>query len=121
MGDDAAVLKDVVEMFTALSKSQDGLTLFDTHSFSASKGNFQILPCTKDESGQVVSSFFGSFFNVKSSEQDFFFFCWKSEDVKFFYAGENLTLNKEIYSKVREAVKRKLGNHATDFIDDLEI
>ena len=121
VGDDAAVLKDVVEMFTALSKNEGGLTLFDTHSFSASKGNFQILPCTKDESGQVVLSFFGSFFNVKSSEQDFFFFSWKSEDVKFFYAGENLTLNKEIYSKVREAVKRKLGNHATDFIDDLEI
>ena len=58
---------------------------------------------------------------MNSSEQDFFFFSWKSENVNFFYAGETLTLNKEIYSKVREAVKRKLGNHAIDYIDNLEI
>ena len=38
VGDDAAVLKDVVEMFTALSKNEGGLTLFDTHSFSSNKG-----------------------------------------------------------------------------------
>ena len=118
----SSVLKDVVEMFTALSKSQDGLTLFDTQSFSSKEGgNFQILPCTKDESNQVNLSLFGSYFQGISSEKNFFFFSWKSEEIRLFYAGRKMTLDQEIYSQIREAVKQKLGNHVKDLVDNLEM
>lgn len=125
VGDDEAIIKDVATMFSALEESQGGLTFFDSKSFSPkggdSSGNFQVLACSKDQSGFVVANLLGSYVNVKSSEENYFFFNWKNEDIKFFYAKDTLILNEDVYSVVRQKVIDKLGKYATDYIHNLDI
>jgi len=121
VGDDEQVMKDVIAVFTALSKSEDGLTLFNSKSFSSQGGNFQIIPCNKDKSGQIVAAYFGSYLDVQKTAKDYFFFTWRSQDIKFFYSKEMVTLDQEIYSNVRQAIKDKLGSHAQDYVHNLDI
>ena len=84
-------------------------------------GNFQVLPCHEDVSGQVVMVLGSLYFTATSREDRWLWFQYNSADVHFFKATQVATLNEVTYSTVRKAIVKKLGNDATTFTGELQI
>lgn len=116
--DPKKVLQDTIK---SLEKSSEGLELFGEKSSSSNAGNFQVLPCSVDKSGQVTVAFLGSHFKAKASFSNYFFFTWSDQSIDLFYSAETITLNEGVYSQVRQEIIKKLGSHAKDFVHDLPI
>lgn len=121
VGGEKAIMDVVKATLKGLEKSTEGAKLFEITSVSGKNGNFQIIPCQVDKSGQVNVAFIGFFFEAQRFEGDFFFFDWKSQDIKLFYAKQACTLNEAAYASVRQAVIEKLGDRRKKFIADLDI
>lgn len=121
LGDEGERIRVVKDTIDRLKQSDEGLNLFDSNSTSDKNGNFQILSCTVDKSNQVSVAFLGS--HLKSSEiaPNYFFAKMKKNDVHLFKSNQVFTLNEDVYSQVREEVKKKLGKRAKDFIRNLKI
>ena len=103
------------------SSSSDTIKLFGSLSSSGSGGNFQVVPCTLDKSGQVNVAFIGSYFKASNVKNDFLFFSYNNIDIDLSNATLAFTLNEEVYSKVRKAIVEKLGDRANTYVKDLDI
>ena len=53
--------------------------------------------------------------------ENYFFFTYNSEDITMNQAAQVLTLDEEVYGKVRQAVIDKLGINASKFVKNLQI
>lgn len=104
-----------------LAKSSEGITLFGSSSASEKHGNFQIIPCSVDESNQVNVAFVGAYFTASQVSKNYFFFTYSKQDIHLFKAAQVFTLNEDLYSQVRETVIKKLGDAVKTEIDDLQI
>ena len=96
--------------------------VFDCKSMGHSQnGNFQVAPCSKDFSGQVVMAL-GSFYLTASAREDrWIWFDYSSTNINLFKATQVSTFKEDVYSQVHQAVIDKLRNNATTFIGGLDI
>ena len=117
---EAEIMMVVKGTIDALSKSKGGIALFDFGSTSGGNSNFQIMPCTLDQSQQITLALMAFEFHARHYEDDFFFFSWSSQDTKLNYATQTCTLNEDVYSQVREDIIKKLGNRARTFVKNLD-
>ncbi|XP_028411409.1 uncharacterized protein LOC114533970 [Dendronephthya gigantea] len=123
VGDGEPALVDVVKATLESFKNSGGDTikLFDHNCVSGQQGNFQIIPCTVDKSGQVVVKFVGAYFKATKVDSRFLFFTYSNSQVDLEKAADSLTLNEKIYSKVRQAIIDKLGDKTQTFVHGLDI
>ena len=121
VGGEAEILAVVKSTLDGLAKSTKGVTLFSDSSTKGKNGNFQIVPCTVDESNQVNVAFMGFTFEASRRADDFFFFTWESQDIKLFYSTQSCTLNEEIYAQVRGDVRKKVVKYIKSNIDNLDV
>lgn len=112
------VLKKTLD---ALAKSPDGLSVFGSNSTSDKNGNFLIVPCNFDESGQLNVVFVGFLVDGSRTDDDYLLFEWKSQDIKLRVGSQTCTLNENLYAKLREEVSKKLGVNGSTYIKDLNI
>ena len=106
----------------ALQKSSsDTIRLFSSSSSSAKSGNFQIVPCTLDKSGQVTVGFIGCYFEASKVDYRFLFCTYNDSDIKLFKSADFFTLNEKVYEGVRDTVLQKLGKNAESFLNNLDI
>ena len=103
------------------SSSSDMIKLFGSNNSSGSGGNFQVVHCTVDKSGQVNIAFIGSYFKASNVKHDFFFVSYNNSEIDLSKSTDAFTLNEEVYSKVRQAVIDKLADRAKTYVKDLDI
>lgn len=118
---EAEIMKVVKATIDSLSKSKGGIALFESGSTSGGDSNFQIIPCTLDQSQQITLALMAFKFHAQHYEDDFFFFSWGSQHTKLNYATQTCTLNEDVYSQVRQDIIKKLGKRAHTFVDNLDL
>ena len=87
----------------------------------SSTGNFQVLPCKVDSSGQVVMGMGCFYFTATATEERWLWFKYSTTSISMFRGTQVSTLNKNVYDQVRQEVIEKLGSNAKKFIGDLKI
>ena len=120
VGNDKQLLTVVKETLDSFAKSPQGLTLFADNSASEQHGLFQILPCTV-MNGQVSLASIAAYFKASQVSDDYFFFNYRSQDITLHKATQVLTLDEEVYGKVRQEIIDKLGTNANKFVKNLPI
>ena len=84
-------------------------------------GNFQIVPCKQDASGEVTMGMGCFHFQGKSVHERWFWFEYNADSIDMFKASQVATLDKDVYSQVRQLVLKKLGDNAKAFIGSLHL
>ena len=120
IGDDQQLLTVVKRTLDSFAKSPEGLTLFKANSASGRYGRFQVLPCTVTN-GQVSLVSIFTYFEANQVSENYFFSTYNSEDITMNQAAQVLTLDEEVYGKVRQAVIDKLGINASKYVKNLQI
>lgn len=113
----------VSETMSALKKLGDGdgpMVLFSTASSALTSGNFQI-SAVSQTNGATAMGLGAFYFTSTQSTTKILWFQYDSSDTHLFKAGQTITLNEEIYKKVRQSVIDKLGSNAVSFVADLDI
>ena len=99
-------LNDCTSAFSLLLSAW--VTLFGSNSSSDDKhGNFQTVPCQVDKSNQVNIAFTG----LSENHQNYFFYIWKSQDIKVSKLSQIFTLVEEVYAEVLEEFIGKVGSN----------
>ena len=120
IGDDQQLLTVVKGTLDSFAKSPEGLDLFKANSASGRYGRFQVLPCTVTN-GQVSLASIFAYFEANQVSENYFFSTYNSEDITMKQAAQVLTLDEEVYGKVRQEVIDKLGINAYTFVKNLQI
>lgn len=69
----------------------------------------------------VSLAFLGAHFEASQVPNDYFFYSYNSQDISLSKTTQVITLDEEVYGKVRQAVIDKLGLHARKYIQDLPL
>merc|ERR1739845_191050 len=93
IGGDTQFLETVEKTLDAMEKSTEGVEIFGKKSYSGQNGNFQIVPCNTDKTGQVMAAFMGGYFSCSKTSKNYFFATFSNEEIKFFYSIQTFTLN----------------------------
>ena len=119
-GPEIAVATAIINALKAVAKDSKPFKLWDEQTNDGSNGNFQISTCI--ESDKNVAMSIGAFY-FKAVQVDFQFLWFKyaSDSTEIYKAGQQAVLNEEIYAKVRQAIKDKLGDKAVDYVAGLDI
>lgn len=118
---DKEVIEVVEQTLQQLEKSPGSLTLYSSNSSEGKQGNYQIWPCTVDESNQVVAAFNGYKFDARKVDKTFLFFPYSAREINLYYSTQVFTLNEGVYAQLREEVRKKLGKSGQDYVSNLRI
>ena len=118
--DQIAVATETMNALKSLGDSDGKLVLFSSASSSLGSGSFQISAVT-ETNGAVAMGLGAFYFNSTQSTTRFLWFTYDSSDMDLFKSAQSITLNLQIYDKVRQAVVDKLGSNAVSFVADLDI
>ena len=97
------------------SSSEEALYLLGKYSISTKSGKFQILSCTNNKAGQLELARLEFFFTAAKVENDYLFVTYKDSEIKLKWSSSVLTLNVDVYRKVRQAIVDKLGSNLIYF------
>ena len=114
------ITKSAMEAVKSLSADSKGFSIWDTHTHDSGAGNFQIAPCSNSD-GNVVMAISAFHFTAQTVDYSFLWFDYSSSTTTVYKGGEAVVLNEEIYALVRAAIIKKLGDHAVNYIANLEI
>ena len=120
VGNDKQLLTVVKETLNSFAKSPQGLTLFADNSASEQHGLFQILPCTV-MNGQVSLASIAAYFKASQVSDDYLFSNYNSQDITLHKATQVITLDEEVYGKVRQEIIDKLGPNAYQYVKNLPV
>jgi hypothetical protein len=113
------ILKESVQALEALAEEDDTIRLFDFHSAAKMSGNFQLGAVQRAENGAMAMVLGAFHFTATDARRKFLFFSWGAQEVDFWTAAQKMTLNMAFYAQHRDAVKKKLGEKADEYIDAL--
>jgi hypothetical protein len=116
-----AVLQEAVNALETLAEDDGTIRLFDFHTSAKMSANFQIGAVQKAENGALALALGAFYVHGTDARRRFLFFSWGAQKVSFWTAAQKMTLNVTFYAQHREAVQRKLGPTATDFIGGLAL
>lgn len=118
------VLGLIEATFTALKdlgQGSDKVKLFENSSSGTNNGNFQVYPCYADPTYGVGLTFSGYELKTTETITHFLWFEFRRASTTIRAAAESVVLNEQVYAQVRDAVLKKLGKSANDFVDGLDI
>jgi hypothetical protein len=119
-GPEGAVVAATMTALKGLPKKDNRLQLFNHASSSDKAGNFQISACTETD-GAVAMKTMAFYYNAKTSNTDVLFFSYDSASTTLTQSTQTQALDSDVYGAVRDAVLKKLGANATNFVLDLDI
>ena len=120
-GNEIAVAQEVLSALKNLADDDGRIVLFEHHSYNNQAGNFQIIPCNQDESGQVVMALAGFHFQAKKDTTKFLFFEWDSDSVDIYKSVQVVTLDEGVYTAVRNNIVQRLGDQAKQLVDNIPL
>ena len=118
---DIAVAKEVLGALKSMADSDNRIVLFEHNSYSDQAGNFQIMPCSQDDSGAVVMRVGGFHFKSTEDTTRFLFFEWDSETVDIYKSTQVVTLDEDVYGAVRSTIVSRLKDKAHTFVANIPI
>lgn len=114
-------LKATMDALKALEDKNGKLTLFTQNVTDDKGGRFQISAGDINENGNATVSM-GAFFTEKHDDRgNFLWITWGELKIKIFAASQQMELDEEIYSPLRQRIIEKLGDHANIYIKNLDI
>jgi len=119
-GNELAVVSATMNALKSKEAGSKAINIWNANASGGNAGNFQIMPCAS-VNGTVVMVMAAMQFVANTSHGNFLWWSWSSTDIKITRAAQKIELNADIYGKIRETVKTKLGDKATTFVDDLDI
>ena len=119
--EEVVVAKEVLNAMKSLETSDGRVVLFEQRSYSNEAGNFQIMPCNVDDSGQLVMRMAAFYFGARKDETRFLFIEWDSNDIDIYTSSQTITLDMDVYNIVRDEVIKRLGDQAKQNIDNIPI
>lgn len=119
-GGQMAVVNATLAAMKNMSDRDGRLVLFERESHNLHQGNFQI-SCAKEDNGVVSMSTAGVEFKSSQNITRVLFFSWESASSELYYGSQNMTLNTDVYGRIRQDIINKLGNKASQFVKEIEI
>jgi hypothetical protein len=116
-----AMVSATMEALKDLSDDSKQMTVWDSKSSDGKKGNFQILPCVREDNGDVAMILTGMKFTAHHSESRFLWFSWSSDSIEIEQAAARFVLNEDVYKTVREAILERLGERATKYVAEIPL
>ncbi len=116
----AIVMRTLEVLRTKATSGQRAWTIFNTSSYQDSSGNFQA-GIAGDDRGLVVMAIGAFYFSSTQTSTQYLWYNYKTSDTTIYQGHQIINLNEGIYSRVREAVKEKLGDRAQEFVENLDI
>lgn len=116
-----AVLNEAIQALETLAEDDKTLRLFDFHTSTQASGNFQIGAVQTANNGALSLALGAFHFKSHDARRRVLFVKWGAQQLEFWTAAQRLTLNTTQYATLRDAVERKLGQEAQDFIADLPL
>lgn len=117
----AAIAKAAIDAMKQLPKEDGRIKLFSNATTSDKAGKFMLSVATKEN--DTISLAFGAFaMDFSTRNTTVLWFNWKNNDVNIYKDQKIATFNQNYYANgARKALEAKLHNHASRFVDDLEL
>ena len=115
-----ALISRAIEAYRKLAQSDFRVKLFESSSHSSENGNFQV-GHVRCDGGDVALTNEAAHFSSESRVTNLLFTKFSSSKIRLYTSDLRFVLSEDIYAQVREQVIKKLGNHAKEFIADLDI
>lgn len=109
-GNQLAILHAGVEALKEVANNDGTIELFDFHASEQSSGNFQLGAVQREKNGTLSMALGAYYFHAADQRKKFLFFKWGANKINFWAAVQKLTLNRSLYSTVRDEVKAKLAD-----------
>lgn len=119
-GNEILIVKSAIDALNALKTEDNRVTIFEQNSHSLKKGNFQISICNQ-QNRQITMKVGCFYFDTSENIVRVLWHKFNSSKCNMYSGGQVITLNEDIYSRVRDSVIKKLGDNALKFIDNLDI
>jgi len=119
-GNKLAVVAKTLEAMRNLSDNDGRIRLFERSSHSLHKGNFQVA-IASNQNGALTTGIVGFDFSSSQDITRILWFSWETASSSLYHAGQTITLNTDVYSRVRQQIIDKLGDRASQFVAELEI
>ena len=119
--EEIVIAKEVLQALKNLKSDDNRIVLFEDHSYNNEAGNFQILPCSQDDSGQIVMAMSAFHFSAHKEVTRFLFFGWDANDIDIYTSSQSITLDMDVYSVLRETVVARLGDQAKKLINNIPL
>jgi hypothetical protein len=115
-----AAITKTLESIKKMSNEDHKIIAFEKNTHTFSKGCFQIALAT--EANDAVTLQLGTFLLTTSKKiKQILFFTSKKDKTTLQYSSRIGTLNAEVYSTVRDAIVKKLGENINTYIAEIEI
>lgn len=119
-GGQMAVVNATLAAMKNMSSRDGRLVLFERESHNLHQGNFQI-SVAKEENGVVSLATAGLEFKSAQNITRVLFFSWESASSELYHGSQEMTLNTDVHSRVRQEIVTKLGDKAVQFVHEIEI
>ena len=118
--EDKKIIDATIKAVKALSDDDDRLVIWEQNSHSPESGSFQIGACS-DTDGVLTVRLGAFYFKTTQKVTRILWFEFSSSDVEFYKGGQAINLNEDIYSQIRQDIIDKLGDHASKYVEEIEI
>lgn len=114
-------LKATMDALKSLEGEDKKVTFFTQNVTDERGGRFQISSGKINNNGNLVVSM-GAFFTHKHDDRgNFLWISWGELKIQIFAASQEMELDEEIYSHLRNKIIEKLGDHAYTYIQSIDI
>jgi hypothetical protein len=118
--DELQVITATINALKSLARTDDRLVLWESNTHTDRAGNFQV-NAVKMSDGIPVMSFTAYNFQASQTVDQLLFFSFSNSTDTMFQSGQSMSLDLDVYSQVRQAIKQKLGANAVNFVKDIQI
>lgn len=110
------VITSILEGIKQKEASKPWITLFDRESKFVNESHFQISLCEQGEDDQFLISLMAFGLKAESTITQVLFFEMHEDTVDLSHYQGKVTVSDHVLSNIRDLVKQKLGDRASDFI-----
>jgi hypothetical protein len=115
-----AAITAAITALKSLATSDHRLQLWDQTTHRASSGSLQVGAAT-DQGGSIAVSSAILNFSTTQTITNVLWFHFAKDETKLYRAAGGMTLNPDVYSRLRDTIVNKLGDRATKYIADLPL
>ena len=118
---ESLIVQETLNALEGMADTDNRIVLFSQQSSSSTSGNFQVYPCEQSPEGEVSMAMGAFYFTADHHETRFLFFGWGSTSTNIYKGAQGVTLNQNVYTKVRADVSAKLGDNAVNLVASIEL
>mmetsp|Transcript_85643 Transcript_85643/g.151136 ORF Transcript_85643/g.151136 Transcript_85643/m.151136 type:complete len:144 (-) Transcript_85643:387-818(-) len=117
-----ALAKSAIDALGKLPDSDRAIMLFDNNSTASSKhGNFQVIVCDQNASGELSAVFGMFFFYGPKHDPRFLWDAVSSQDVWMQAQRNAYVLDEDIYARLRKQITKKLGDTVNTLVAAINV